>query len=144
MKNLIKKSICTVAAVAIIAVPVLANQVTEYPVEPTYHTEISAASLANLAPQQNIGDEAPRIESRVGSMPFWVVGVNPNSILNVRSGPGTHFGVVGTLAHNAQGTAPTIQFHTSQGWMRVSAIGTNGRNVSGYVSTQFIMWGVPR
>ena len=58
-----------------------------------------------------------------------VVGIDPDSVLNVRSGPGTQYGIVGKLKN---GDTVTI-LETSGSWYKISA-----GSLTGYVSAAYI------
>ena len=81
---------------------------------------------------------------------YSVYGVASNDVLNVRSGPGLGFGIVGKLPHNATGLANLDQvpivcddisqlnaFERKNFWTKINWRG-NGRFVVGWVKTRFL------
>lgn len=63
----------------------------------------------------------------------WVLTVTTDgSNLNVRSGPGTNYSVIGQFANGTDVTWEDDDGKSSGEWAYVKGIGTNGKTISGY------------
>lgn len=61
--------------------------------------------------------------------------ITDGSNLNVRSGPGTNYSIVGKLAN---GTIVTYSYISPVGWDYIWGIDINGKEISGYVSSAYL------
>jgi len=121
-KTVIRILFATLLSVVMASTPVLANHATVHQDTPQpedlYAGQAMASEFIPIQPHQARGVSCVR-------------GINPGSHLNVRSGPGTGYRIVGTLANRTVVIHQTLGTSTP-GWLRISS------PVSGYVSTDFI------
>ncbi|QNU67275.1 SH3 domain-containing protein [Ruminiclostridium herbifermentans] len=63
----------------------------------------------------------------------WVLTVNTDgSNLNVRSGPGTNYSIIGKFANGTDVTWEDDDGKSSGDWAYVTGVSTNGKTISGY------------